>query len=360
MRLDQANDTIVGVTRRRFIRSVALSAGAVALASVTAACVPGAPAIKTITVTHFGGPYEKLKEIVGQPFEQQGLGKVNYATELSAGALSKLVAQRSSPPFNIMMVARSFALRAADQQLLAPIKGPEVPVLADVHPEAVLKDGLAVAMISDGADIMYDKDRVQSPITSWLDLWRPELRGRIALPSSSLSLVTFLLLSTARALGGSERNVEGAFAKLKELKGSARTFVSDPNQATQLLQQGDILAAPQFSLRIANVMAVAPSISRATPKEGVPAVPYDLCIPAASPDQDISRKYVNFVLSESVQKSLASNLLAAPVNRNVKIDAELAKKLAVPDFSKLWFFDEAYVASKQAEWMDRWTREIQG
>ena len=343
--------------RRQFIGTTGLSVAALAAGSA----LPPAPAAAqgTIRVTHFGGPYGALKDLVGAPFEAEKHGKVVYETEQPAIILSKLQAQRDSAPWDVLMMVRAVALRAGKAGLLAPLTPREVPGLNDVHPQAVLAGGVGVAMIIDSLDLMYDSTKVAAPITSWLDLWKPELKGKIVLPAMPLAgFVTFTLLAIARAVGGSERAVDDAFKKIKELRPSVRAFVTDPNQASQLIERGEILAAPQYSVRISNVMKANTHVARATPTEGLPAAPYDLCVAKASTEQDTAKRYVNFVLSSKVQESLAGTLLATPVHKQVKVPAS-AQRLVVGDFSKLWFMDEDFVAAHQKDWLDRWVREIQ-
>jgi hypothetical protein len=175
------------------------------------------------------------------------------------------------------MMVRAVALRAGKAGLFTRLNAREIPAGSEVLPQAVLADNLGVAMLLDSVDIMYDSTKVSSPISSWLDLWRPEFKGKIALPAMPLAgYVTLTLLGVARTLGGGERNVEDAFKKIKELRPSVRAFVTDPNQASQLMERSEILAAPQYSARISNVMKANAHVARATPKEGVPAAPYDL------------------------------------------------------------------------------------
>jgi len=344
--------------RRTFLRLSALGAACLAPAGFPLGAL--AQTLTTIRVTHFGGPYGALKDLIGTPFENEKLGRVQYETEGSGAVLlGKLQAQRDNPPFNVFMMTRSFSTRGANAGLVSSLSPEEVPALREVHQEAVLKNGSGTAMVYDSFDVMYDTTKVSAPITSWLDLWRPDLKGKLVLPSSALAgTILFVVISVARSLGGGERDVEGAFRKLKELKSNVRLFYSDPNQATQLIERGEIVAAAQYSIRIGHVMKGNPSIARATPKEGVVAVPYDLCVTKSSPNQDVSKRYVNFALSPKIQESLAANLLAIPVNRSVKVPAAV-QRLVMTDTSKLVFIDEDYVAAQQKEWVDRWVREIQ-
>ncbi len=349
---------MVQISRRCFIRLATLSGATVAVGAVLEGARRPAHAA-TIRVTHFGGPYGALRDIVGVPFEQEKLGQVAYETDQPAIILSKLQAQRDNPPYDVVMMVRAVALRAGRAGLLSTLSPSEVPALSEVHPQAVLDGNLGVAMIIDSLDLMYDTQKVGAPIGSWLDLWRPELRGRVVLPAMPLAgFVTFTLLAVSRALGGDEKHVDDAFKKIKELRPAVRVFVTDPNQASQLIERGEIAAAPQYSVRISNVMKANAHVARATPREGVPAAPYDLCVAKGSPYQDVCRRYLDFILSRRIQESLASTLLATPVNKQAKAAGPSAR-LVMSDFGKLWFVDEEYVAAHQKEWLDRWVREVQ-
>jgi putative spermidine/putrescine transport system substrate-binding protein len=318
-----------------------------------------AAAQATLRVTHFGGPYGALKDLVGVPFEQEKLGKVVYETEQPAIILSKLQAQRDQPPWDVVMMVRAVALRAARAGLFTQLGPAEIPALKEALPQAVLGDRHGVAMLLDSVDVMYDTAKAPAPVTSWLDLWRPELKGKLAMPAMPLAgYVTLTLLAVARALGGGERNVEDAFRKIRELRPGVRAFVTDPNQASQLIERGEILAAPQYSARISNVMKASPQVARATPKEGVPAAPYDLCIVKTSPNQELAKRYIEFVLSRKIQEAMASTILVTPVNRTARV-AGPAQRLVMADLSKFWFVDEEHVAAHQKDWLDRWVREVQ-
>jgi putative spermidine/putrescine transport system substrate-binding protein len=210
--------------------------------------------------------------------------------------------------------------------------------------------------------MMIDTKQVKEPINSWLDLWKPEFKGKTALPSAANGGASFAFLQCIlRAVGGNDRSdaaINETFSRLKALKPSVRVFYPDSIQATQLIDRGDISIAPQFGIRIANQTKVSPHIVKTTPKEGVVAIPYDLCIAKGSKKVDLGKKYINLTLTKPVQANLVQSLLATPSRRDVDVPAETAK-LVTLDPSRIWFADEEFAASKQREWLDRYIREIQ-
>lgn len=323
-------------------------------------CNPAFADDGVLNVTHFGGPYQILSDIIAKPYDQVSHEKVSYEVEISPSAVAKLQTQKSDPPFDVVMLARAWGLRAFRTGLLTKIDAAEFPETAHVLPNIVPPGGWGVGTILDTIDLMVDTNQIKTPVTSWLDLWRDDMKGKIMLPAAvngATALGFFVCL--VKAIGGdikSEAAVNEAFARLKALKPAVRSFFSDGAQPNLLIERGDIAAAPQFGIRIVNSTMKIPAIIKATPKEGVLAVPYDLCIPINTRHAAAAKAYINYTLTKPIQESMVVKLLATPVRNDVDIPAAIAP-LVKSD--RIWFQDEEYAATKQREWLDRYTREVQ-
>jgi putative spermidine/putrescine transport system substrate-binding protein len=312
-----------------------------------------------LVVTHFGGPYAALDKLLGKPFGDAGLGSVSYESELSTAALGKM--QAGVAPFDVAMLSRAPALRAGRAGLVIPIAREELPNLKDTIDGTYVGNGFGVTMVMDSISLAVNKKQASIPIESWLDLWRPELAGKIALPAARVSMPSALIAMLARSIGGNykdEKAVDEVFKRLVALKKNVRVFYNDPAQATTLIERGEIAVAPQFSLRVSALLRTSSDVARITPKEGVIAAPYDLVIVKGSKEPALAKRYIDFVLSKESQTSLATSLLAPPVNRSVSLPAEVSGKV-LTDTSKLIFLDEDYMATKQTEWLTRWERQVQ-
>ena len=346
---------MTGIDRRTILRNCLASR----------VCLPASPAPweagrrrpgpqgATIRATHFGGPYGQLQEIIADPFAAAGLGEVVYEVDQPSLIMSKWQAAPNDPLYDVGLMVPIAALRAQQAGLVTALTAEDVPNLADAIPEALPPSGYGVHQMIDCIDLMYDKRQIPEPPTSWLDLWKPEYAGKIALPALPLnSMAALTTIAIARALGSDERDIDEAFEKMKELSANARLFFADPNQVTQLIERGDIAMAPQYGARIAQAMRRNDFVGRVTPAEGVPASPQTWSIAAGSPHQETAKAYIDFVLSQEVQQKMAETFLLAPVNRNVTLPDELAP-LVMADYTKFFFADDEYVASREAEWSDR-------
>lgn len=343
------------VDRRRFL---GYAAGGVALGASGWQPAFGQDA-KTIRVTHFGGPYNALKEVVADPFEKAGKGRVQYETENSVSASAKLNAQKDDPPFDVVMLSRGITSRLGSTGMLVPLGKNDLSNASQLVPSSIAPGDYGAAMLIDAIGIMYDKTRVSAPINSWLDLWRPDLKGQVAMLAAALPVYT-IVMQMARVTSGDDKkdaSINAAFAKLKDLKPNVRTFFSDPVQASQMIERGEVAVAVQYVGRISAVMKSNPNIVRASPKEGVPGVPYDLCLVNKGKNKDVALQYIDHCLSAPIQSALASRLSITPSNKGAKVPAE-ASHLVVPP-AQIWFPDEEFAAGKSADWARRWQREVQ-
>lgn len=330
----------------------------------TAALLGGAPsgraqAGKVVRVTHFGGPYAALGSLLGQPFTAESGVRVEYESENSVSAVTKLQSQRDTPPFDVVMLSRGVSVRAGSGGLLAPLPPGAIRAASLLVEGAMAPRSYGVAMLLDAIDVMVDKSRLPRPIESWLDLWRPEFQGKVTLPSASLPIY-FVLMQVARALTGDAKapaSIDAAFRKLRELRPNVRTFYGDPVQASQMIESGDVVAAVQFGGRIAPVMQKNPNIDHATPKEGVAGVPYDLCLVARGRDPEAALAYIDFATRKESQAALGAQLLVTPAHREAVVPSDKARFVIPSD--RIWFPDEEYAAAQSAEWSRRWQREVQ-
>ncbi|WP_157961622.1 ABC transporter substrate-binding protein [Acuticoccus kandeliae] len=316
----------------------------------------------SIVVTHFGGPYEILGTIVGAPFKEASGIDVSYEVEISPSAFAKIQTQKDDPPFDLVMVSRAWGLRALKTGLLAPVSAADFSEAPNLVEGAIPAEGWGAATMLDTFDLMVDTNQITDPVTSWLDLWREDMKGKIMLPSAvnGASALNFLVC-LARAISGDtvdDASIDEAFKRLIALKPDVRAYYQDGAQPNMLIERGDIGICPQFGIRIANTSRATPNVVKASPKEGVLAAPYDLCMPANGKNPDAAKEYINFTLTLPVQKAMTEELLATPVRADVEVSPEVAP-LVTTDPSLLWFLDQEMAAAKQRAWLDRYTREVQ-
>ncbi|WP_126426206.1 ABC transporter substrate-binding protein [Brevibacillus marinus] len=320
---------------------------------------------KTLVLAAYGGSYEKkMKEAIIPKFEQQFGVKVQYITGSSVDTLSKLQAQKDRPQIDVAFLDDGPKAQAKSFGLLAPLDESIVTNLAHVYDIAKDKDNIGVGFGVIATGLAYNKDVFEQngwePLKSWNDLADPKFKGKLVLPSIANTYGVHLLLMTAFANGGSERNIEPGFAKMKEIAENAVTFDKTADVSNYFLQ-GQTVASAWGSSRVFTLQDTGFPIEFVIPQEGAPALMATVNVVKNAPHAELAQQFVNFILSEEVQVEFAHSLFDGPVNKNVKLEGDITKKLIYGEeqMAKLVKVDWEYVNQKRAEWTERANKEIE-
>src|SRR5258708_34415368 len=207
---------------------LALRAAALGVTGLAGAGMRAMAQETTLRVTHFGGPYQVMSDIIAKPFEAAGKTKVIYDVEISPSAMAKVQTQKSDPPLDVVMVSRAWGLGGLKGGLLAEVSPSDFPEASKLSPDIFPAEGWGVGTILDTIDLMVDTKQITTPVTSWMDLWRDDVKGKIMLPSAVNGATAFgFLACVVHAIGGdmkSEAAGNEAFARLKALKTAVRSF----------------------------------------------------------------------------------------------------------------------------------------
>jgi len=204
--------------------------------------------------------------------------------------------------------------------------------------------------------LFYRTDKVSKPITSWKDLWRPELKGYLTLPDITTTNGPATIVLIARAWGGDENNVDIAWKKLALLKNSLVNTYRRSSELTTMVKQGEVWVAPYASFAWGNLLKTGYPLKAVIPKEGLVGFMSVVSIVRGSKNVDLAHKYINFLISKEVEQAEAMDLVDSPTNTKVKVPANIASKLTYGDkiINSLIFLDQKKLASLQAEWINKW------
>jgi putative spermidine/putrescine transport system substrate-binding protein len=315
---------------------------------------------KTLVSTIFGGRFEEeYRKAIVTPFaEKEGVQVTLKYGDASEWLTSALV-NRDHPEIDLLWLAYPQSVQAIADGLCQELKVEDIPNLKDVEPvwyEGFKRRGVGLDYASFG--IGYRTDLVKTEPTSWADLWRPEYRGKIALPDITASGGYETLVMSAVAHGGSENNIEPGFTALKALRPSVRKFYRSNPEATQLLQRGEVAVAAWFDGRTWGLADSGVKAKWIAPKEGAPAAMVSYHIPNNSRDSALCNRFINFALSRQAQEGFCNAMQYGPVNRTAVLTG-LAKE-RVPPLSSLKIIDWFSVLPHLGDWLDRWNKEVVG
>jgi putative spermidine/putrescine transport system substrate-binding protein len=292
------------------------------------------------------------------PLEQRHGVRINLVLGGTPERRARAYAERGRPSFDIVYL-NIFESRQAVRDGVTQAPTASVPNFQHLYDVARL-GGYGVAF--NPVTIVYDKRKVSTPIRSWRDLWRPELRGRIAWPQFPGAQGTAALVMSARVWGGSENAIDVGFQKIAELK-PFTAIQSSQDQLFTMFDQGLCDASVEFG-SFTRIYAEQrnPNIEIVNPTEGQVIATNVACITTGTRNQRLAEEWIDLHLGIPCQMAYARQMYYSPTVRNLEVPEELRPKLIMGDAGvrSLVDFDWDVIIRNQSAWAARFTREIAG
>lgn len=333
------------------------------LATVVASSAYGQT--REFVIATWGDPYEAgwRKSLIPE-FEKQNNVKVVWVPGVSTANVAKLRAQKDNPQVDLAIGDEGPYRQAAQQGLVEKIDRSKITNLSELYDVAFLPDDLGIAFGLSASGIWYlpkkfAENKWSAP-TSWMDLFRPELKGKIIVHSIANANGVAVLLALNRIAGGKDDNVDKGFAKLKELVPAIVTF--DRFGETPTLIQQDAAVMGTWSVeRAASLAATGVDVKFVYPKEGALALKIAVNIVKGRPNQDLAYKFINLMLTKQQQENNAEFVGIGPVNKTAVLQSPTAERVTygAEAISRLFSADWDVVGEKRAEWTERWGKELE-
>jgi putative spermidine/putrescine transport system substrate-binding protein len=195
---------------------------------------------------------------------------------------------------------------------------------------------------------------------SWADLWRPEVKGKLASPDFDPSH----LIAVAAILSGADAaSWEKGQAKLKELKPNFKAFYTDDANSQQLIANGETPVQVILSMNAHFMAGQGVPVKLAIPKEGAVLGIDTVAIMQGSKKTELAYKFINIALDPQVQAEVAQFKKGSPVVLDAKVDPLIAKLPGVFTTAGQWtkeaiIIDHKLRAEKIAEWRKWFTENI--
>ncbi|MBX3540137.1 MAG: extracellular solute-binding protein [Chelatococcus sp.] len=311
----------------------------------------------------FGGVFETALKTMGPD-----IAKAGYELELAIGSsqltLTKLQAARERSPFDAVMMTAEAMLTASEKGLLRPVTAKEIPGVANIQPRLLkpfeVPDGYASTPLHWKAlGILWRKDLVPFEITSWHDLWRPELKGRISVQNMPTLGAASILITAAIINGGSASNLEPGWKAMQALRPNIRDFYAISSNALTSLVAGDTWAT--VNVADLGIPLASRNVVATVPKEGAPYSPEGLGFPKNPPSGDLAFGFADFMLQPQQQTQWASLAKVAP-SIAMEVPASLKSEIVENDaiLGSLLDINFLEMGQRMPAWADRWRKEIVG
>jgi putative spermidine/putrescine transport system substrate-binding protein len=352
------------LSRRALLQLSALGLGT----AVLAACGSndkGGSSSPAFTVGEWGGVWNTA--LTGlKPTIEKGTGlSITDAVYGSAGGAT-LMAQNPND-YNVGWLIPSDAAAALKSNVVQAIDPTKVEAWKSVYPELV--DPLAVdgkhygVPISWGVSgVLYRKDVIGFDITSWKDLWRPELKGKLTIQNAPSSGGLILMLAAGLIFGSGLKDTDTGWKKMAELKPNIQYLYNISSDPLGKIVDGSVGAVVTFA--DFGIGLESKGVTTVVPKEGSDSGPQLITIPAAVKGDDLDRayKYINFMLQQDTQVAWSKATQVAPANSATTLPPEVQKTLIeTPATAKtLWNIDYAWFGENKAAWTEQWQKIFAG
>jgi putative spermidine/putrescine transport system substrate-binding protein len=340
-------------------RALAITGGLAGVSVLASAGVGEAEADNELVVTVNGGAFEKfVRGVIFPEFEKRTGGKIIAVAGLTMQALAKLRASRDNPTLDVIRMDPPGTVPASREGLLHHLDPARIPNMKDLFDWAVPKSADYVCDNSDYQTLAFNTQSVKTPPESWLDLWKPEYKGKVIIPDITTSHGVLFIAMLSKVLTGDFFNVDAAFGKLVELKPNVLTYWTGHDQVNQLLTSGQAWLTPWISDRAVYQVSVGAPVDLTVPKrDGALFVPANAMISAGTKQLQLAEAYLNILLDPQIQAQNAEAILNGPSNRLAPLTGLPKKYYTIADLNLL-SIDWDKLLQAQSGWVDHWNRQM--
>ncbi len=343
---------------------LAAAAGAAALASVSAGALAQGRDAAKITFFIWAGSNQGVvpMEVIKAYKEKNPKVEIEILESSNAITFPKMVATRRTTPNNPLVHCGFFnvdSITKGDvEEMWAKLDARRVPNMANVLQNYIRPNGQGVGYMMSAIGILYNKNTVKEPPTSWSALWDPAYRGRVTMFDYDARMIAI----AAKLNGGSERNPDAGFKVWAENAKNLRALFDSNDGVKNLVSSGDAWIAPWFSAIAKVWIEEGAPFGLAIPKEGAIAFPLFLgMVNGVTPAQQaVCEDLINELLSPENSGRYGTLTKGIPLVTNAKLSAEQANDptLNLSIAEKAILLDFNYIGEVAADWRERWDREV--
>jgi len=340
------------------MKRVCMAFFASALFSVLLLAPLTAAAQDKLVVSIWGGSWRDMVDnIIGKKFTADTGVPIEYITGGTIDRLNKEKLAKGNPESDITFTTSHVGWLYANDGLYEELDLGKVANAKNLIPQARISP-YHIGTWAYVYTIGYRSDLLKGvTFESWEDLWRPEIKGRLAAPDFDPS---HLIVVAAILSGGDAAHWEKGQAKLK---GSFKAFYTNDANSQQLIANGETPVQVILSMNAHYMVGEGVPITLVIPKEGAVLGIDTVAIMKGSRKADLAYKFINIALDPQVQAEVASFKKGSPMVTDAKIDPAVAKLPGVFTTPDQWskqaiIIDHKLRAEKTAEWRKWFTENI--
>lgn len=311
-----------------------------------------------LVVSIWGGSWRDLvAETVARKFTAETGVPVEFITGGTIDRLNKEKLAKGNPESDVTFTTSHVGWLYANDGLFEAIDTSKIPNAKNLADEARISPyhlGAWAYVYTIG----YRPDLIkETKFESWSDLWKPELKDKLAAPDFDPG---HIIAVSAILAGADPAHWEKGEEKLKALKPNFKAFYTNDANSQQLLASGETPVQIVLSMNAYYMIGQGIPIALVMPKEGAVLGIDTVAIMKGSKKADLAYKFINTLYDPDIQAEISKQKKGSPAVLNAKIDPEIAKLPGVFTSAEQWKqqinIDAKLRAGKTAEWR-KWFAE---
>ena len=310
-----------------------------------------------LRISTFSFNAELVQKNIYDPFEEATGCKVIVETGKNAERVTKI--KESPENYDVVVIGDAFIADLIDADLIETIDTSKLTNLDAIYDNAKAPFGeeYGPAYSFNRMGIVYDKSTCPIEITSWEDLWNPELADSIAIPDITTTTGPLMYFSVAKMAGLTPgKDDDAIMAKFEELKPNIMKTYTSANDTITMLNQGEISVAVLLDYSYTAAQSASDDYVWVDPAEGVYSGFNTVNIIKGCANKELAEAFVDFYISKEVQLAEALDGVDAPVRTDVELTPEQAANFTYGKemIDNLLIPDWSVVNANKADWIAKW------
>lgn len=307
---------------------------------------------------------EEFTEAVIDPFTKATGIEVEVETGSNSDRLSQLQVAGDKAGADVVLISDYYAALGQQDKLFQQIPADKVPNLAKIA-EFAKEDayqGPAYSYQLNGT--IYNTEKLTAEQATKWDVYAGANAKKVALPDISVTAGQLMISGVAATYGSGPYDIDAALQTLAGWKPGVLQFYSSSTEVTNLLAQGEIVAADTLNGFATTLMADGEKVAWTPPATGKYMATNRAMIPATAKNTENAYKFIDYLLSAEAQAKSAELVGDLPVNPEATVPAtitavvgDIAKDPVAAGYATL---DPAQLVTTRKDWADRFAREVTG
>lgn len=310
-----------------------------------------------LRISTFSFNAELLQKNVYDPFMEKTGCKLIVEGGKNAERVTKI--KEAPGNYDIVIIGDAFIADLIDAGLIDTVDKSKLTNLDALYDAAKAPFGeeYGPAYTFNRLGIVYDDAAVATDITSWADLWSPEMKDSLVIPDITATTGPLFYYSVAKMLNLTPgKDDDAIFAKLAELKPNIVKTYTSANDAINMLNQGEVTAAVLLDYSYTEAKKANENYLWIDPSEGSYSGYNTINIIKDCKNKELAEAFVNFYISKEVQLAEALDGVDSPVRKDVELTPEQAANFTygADMINSLILPDWSVINENKAQWTQRW------